>query len=123
VQAVASPIEARVRAALQRRRVGFREQWPIGPYRADFYLPAHRLVIEADGAAWHTSPARRRGDGRRDRYMRARGYRVIRLTGREIYRDADAAVGRALRALAPVRRTSRLTPTDTRRARRAEGEI
>ena len=92
-----SPIEAAVRRVLQLRGVPFREQFRIGPYRADFYLPARRLVIECDGAAWHTRPHQRRYDARRDAYMRRLGYRVVRLTGGEIRRSAEAAVAKALR--------------------------
>lgn len=118
-----SPIETAVRLALKRRRVFFREQYPIGPYRADFYLPAHRLVIEADGAAWHSSPRQRSRDARRDVFMRARGLRIARLTGREICRDADAAVARVLRRLLlPRSNRSGYADAGPRARRLQEGE-
>jgi very-short-patch-repair endonuclease len=104
-----TPIELAVRRALQARvaAVTFREQYRIGPYRADFYLPSFRLVIEADGAAWHTKPGQRARDARRDAYMRSRGYRVARLTGSEIRRDARSAVERALmKGAKPVKKWS-----------------
>lgn len=92
-----SPIEARVDAVLRSRGVRRVRQYPIGPYRADFWLPAWNLVVECDGRAFHKSNHHQVArDRRRDAYMRARGYRVVRLSGREIHRSADAAVARAI---------------------------
>ena len=46
-----------------RRELRFRKQHPIGPFVADFYCPAAKMVIEIDGAAHdHQQDA----DGRRD---------------------------------------------------------
>ena len=92
-----SPIEALVRAALEELRVAFRAQHPVGPYRADFYLPGFDLVIECDGAAWHGRPHQKVRDRRRDAYMRARGLRVFRIPGRVIVRDARGVVAAAIR--------------------------
>lgn len=108
-----TPIEVAVRQALQRKRIGFREQYRIGPYRADFYLPAWRLVIEADGAAWHSTPLQRKHDRRRDAFMRERGYHVARLSGKTIRRNPDAAVAWAMRG------ALRLKPSDLTEAPRA----
>lgn len=101
-----TPIEGLVRRALVERRVRFLAQHPIGPYRADFYVPALLLVIECDGAPWHSRPHQVAHDRRRDAYMRARGYRVARLRGASIVRDARAATARAL-GLAEARRVRR----------------
>jgi very-short-patch-repair endonuclease len=35
---------------VSRRQLRFRKQHPIGPFVADFYCPAAKLVIEIDGA-------------------------------------------------------------------------
>lgn len=90
-----SPIE---RALLPRLRDALppdarvRVQVPIGPFRADFLveLVRARLVVEADGAAYHTAPEDVEYDRRRDDYMKRSGFDVIRFTGSQIVRDAPA---------------------------------
>ena len=53
----------------------FVRQYPIGPYFADFACRETRLVIELDGSQ-HIESA---GDERRDAYMVAEGYSVLRF--------------------------------------------
>lgn len=77
----------------------FRREVPIGPYVVDFaWLSAH-LVVEVDGAS-HRLPERREHDAERDRFLRAQGFRVIRVN------DADA-VANAEKAFAAIERTAR----------------
>lgn len=66
----------------------FRRQEPIGPYIADFVCKAGRLVVEVDGDS-HDDP---QADARRDRDLRAMGYRVIRFANSEIYEHRDEMV-------------------------------
>jgi very-short-patch-repair endonuclease len=66
----------------------FRRQHPVGPYVADFFCAAARLVVEVDGAI-HAEEAQRRHDERRDAYLRGLGLRVIRVTGAEVMADPD----------------------------------
>lgn len=54
-------------------------QYPIGNYFADFANPAARVVIECDGAKWHTDPAK---DAERQQNIEALGWTVYRITGR-----------------------------------------
>ncbi len=49
----------------------------MGNYHADFVLGT--LVVEADGAYWHDRPSVAASDRRRDAWMVARGYNVLRL--------------------------------------------
>jgi len=80
----------------------FRRQHPIGPYIADFYCSAARLVIEVDGAV-HTGDRQIAHDAQRDRYMRELGYRVLRCSAADIMRSADeVAQGVVEAALAPL---------------------
>ena len=65
-------------------------QHPIGNYRADFAIPACRIVIEVDGHDYHSSKAQLTADSKRQRDITLVGWTVIRFTGREIYADADA---------------------------------
>jgi very-short-patch-repair endonuclease len=81
----------------------FRRQHPIGPYVADFYCSAARLVIEVDGAV-HGEDLQIAHDARRDAYMRELGYEVLRIPAYEIMRNADEAADGVVRtALALAR--------------------
>ena len=69
--------------------LAFRKQHPLGPYRADFYYAAAKLVIEVDGIA-HDMGDRPQSDETRTAWLEAQGYRVIRLHAADILRDPDA---------------------------------
>jgi very-short-patch-repair endonuclease len=72
-------VEALVWDAIRGRRVDglkFRRQAPIGPYIADFYCPAIRLVVEIDGAHHDLQVE---ADAARTRYLESKGCRVIRI--------------------------------------------
>jgi very-short-patch-repair endonuclease len=56
----------------------FRRQVPIGRYVVDFLCLQHRLIIELDGAP-HEKEAQKYRDAIRDTYLRAQGYRILRL--------------------------------------------
>ena len=91
------------------QKLRFRRQHPIGPYVADFACIAARLVIELDGAT-HGSDAELAHDARRDAFLAARGWRVMRFANDEVYRalgavlDAIAAAIDERRAAATARR-------------------
>ncbi|ACG76635.1 conserved hypothetical protein [Phenylobacterium zucineum HLK1] len=77
--------ERRLWALLRDRRLQglkFRRQFPVGPYVLDFVCLRHRLALEADGPLH--DPER---DARRDAWLAARGFRVIRFANAEITRD------------------------------------
>jgi very-short-patch-repair endonuclease len=89
----------------------------VGPYRLDFFWPDEGVAIEVDGRAYHSSSSRFEADRRKDNWLRVRGIEVIRLTWRQITRDAVATavlVGQTL-ALARARRQAAATrlPGDT----------
>ena len=71
----------------------FRRQHPIGPYIADFFCSASKLVIEVDGGV-HREEDRQLRDAWRDEYLRERGCRVMRITDSEVLKDPDAAAER-----------------------------
>ena len=98
-----SPPEIALWLALRERPGGFkfRKQHPSGPFVADFYCHAARLVIEIDGTA-HDFGDRPDRDLRRDAWFRARGLDVLRIPAVEIMRDIDAVV-RGITALAAAR--------------------
>jgi very-short-patch-repair endonuclease len=61
----------------------FRRQTPIGPYVVDFICHALRLIVELDGGQ-HFEPANMVRDARRDSYLTAQGYRVLRFNNHEV---------------------------------------
>ena len=65
-------------------------QVEIGAYRADF-LAYDWLIIEVDGAAWHSSDAAVARDQERDQFLAREGYRVLRLPAKTVFnRPAEA---------------------------------
>jgi very-short-patch-repair endonuclease len=75
-----------------------RRQQPLGPFVADFYCPAHRLVIEVDGQT-HTSDDQREYDDRRDLWMRNEGIAVLRIPAQVVLSDMDSAIMTVLAAI------------------------
>jgi len=53
-------------------------------YEVDFYWPIHRLIVETDGAATHLTATAFEHDRARDAHLTALGYRVIRITWRQL---------------------------------------
>jgi very-short-patch-repair endonuclease len=68
--------------------LSFRRQAPCGPFIADFLCAAARLVVEVDGAT-HSSGEELEYDRRRDAWFAANGYRVLRVTNDDVYRNLD----------------------------------
>ena len=102
--------EAALWRALRTRQldhVKFRRQQPIGPFIADFFCPAARLVVEIDGIT-HIDPG---ADARRDRWMQAQGLRVLRFTSAEVAGNLDGVLGAIRDAVGP------LPPTPSRKGR------
>jgi hypothetical protein len=63
----------------------------------DFRWPGRRLVVEADGAAWHDDPLARADDAERQALLESHGERVLRVTWSQ-------AVGRPTQTLARIAR-------------------
>ena len=64
----------------------------------DCQWPAERVVVELDGYRFHGTRAAFESDRARDRTLQAAGYRVIRVTWRQLTSE-PAAVASALRAM------------------------
>jgi very-short-patch-repair endonuclease len=76
----------------------FVRQEPIGPTFADFVCREEKLVIEIDGATHSTDDERRR-DGKREEFLRERGYRIARFVNAEVYDNIDGVIETILAAL------------------------
>jgi adenine-specific DNA-methyltransferase len=89
----ATDAERRLWRSLRSNQMGFafRRQHPIGPYIADFACLTAQLVIELDGGG-HCEPAAMDYDKERDDYLRARGFRVVRISNREVLVNLDGVL-------------------------------
>jgi Protein of unknown function (DUF559) len=70
----------------------------IGPYIVDGLYVDDRLVIELDSRSAHETTRAFEEDRRRDRYLLTAGYRVMRITYRQLHEE-DATIAAQLRSL------------------------
>ena len=70
----------------------FRNQHPVEKMVVDFYCASKRLIIEIDGIAHDMgdNPAR---DLRRDAFLRAHGYQVVRILASDVLKDPAGVAG------------------------------
>lgn len=89
-----SPIETLLFEALLKEGYQVYTQVPCGAYRIDLaiYSGRRKIAIEADGKAYHSSPEQVEHDKRKDWYLERNGWRVIRFSGSEIYRNSHKCV-------------------------------
>jgi very-short-patch-repair endonuclease len=95
------------RERLPRPRVNAWIELPEGGFEVDFSWPQARLVVELDGVAYHAGTTAFETDRERDRRLLLAGWRVMRVTWRQLetQRPEVAAALRAL--LSPAPRASR----------------
>jgi very-short-patch-repair endonuclease len=63
-------------------------------YEVDFLWRDRGLVVEVDGGAWHSTTAARERDTRKAANLMARGWRVLRLTWRQVVHEQAWAASR-----------------------------
>jgi very-short-patch-repair endonuclease len=90
--------------------VKFRRQIPIGPYIVDFVASEKMLVVEIDGGQ-HYEAAHEVRDARRDSYLAARGFRVLRFSNHDVMSNRSGvletifeAIGQTLSPTLPRKR-------------------
>ena len=71
----------------------FRRQVPIGAYVADFCCLRHRLIVEVDGEI-HATDAAKTYDAARTDWLCRNGYRVVRISNRQVTVDIQPALCR-----------------------------
>jgi very-short-patch-repair endonuclease len=94
----ATPAEHRLWQILRGKRFDgykFKRQLPLDAYIADFACLARRLIVEADGGQ-HGQDSR---DERRDAYLRAQGFRILRFWNDDIFDNEAGVLTRILEAL------------------------
>ena len=93
--------ERQLWSRLRNRGLGgfkFVRQEPIGPYFADFVCREEMLVVEVDGAT-HSTDEETAYDDRRTSYLSAVGYRTVRVTNDEVYRNLEGVLDTILAAI------------------------
>src|SRR5688572_9663018 len=95
-----APTEAehRLRQILRAKRLAgykFKRQLPIDSFIVDFAWLRERLIVEADGGR-HGA----RADERRDSYLKAQGFRILRFWINDIFANEDGVIECILAALA-----------------------
>ncbi|WP_432284743.1 DUF559 domain-containing protein [Aminobacter sp. BA135] len=90
--------EATLWNELKAKKLGghkFSRQVPLGPYYADFVCRQAKLVVELDGSQHADSSY----DRRRDDYLRANGYSVLRFWSADALKEIGAVCETVLAAL------------------------
>lgn len=73
----------------------------VGAHEVDFLWPAERLIVEVDGYAFHSSRTAFERDRLRDAELQAAGFRVMRVTWRQLAAEPEALLVRLAWALVP----------------------
>ncbi|MGI8863049.1 MAG: DUF559 domain-containing protein [Solirubrobacteraceae bacterium] len=73
---------------------------PVAGFVADFLWPAHGVIVEVDGYQFHGHRAAFEKDHRKQTVLAAAGYRVIRVTWRQLEQEPMAVIAAIAQALA-----------------------
>jgi very-short-patch-repair endonuclease len=76
----------------------------VAGYLVDFLWRDSRLIVEIDGYRFHSSRAAFERDRLRDAELNAAGFRVVRVTWRQLVEEPVAVIARLARALEPAGR-------------------
>ena len=94
-----TPAERKLWAALRGHRLegfGFRRQHALGQFIVDFCCPRKKLVVEVDG---DTHANQREYDAARTEWLHTHGWRVLRVTNREVTNDVEGVAKAILELL------------------------
>jgi hypothetical protein len=68
-------------------------------FLVDFLWEEARVIVETDGRETHETPEAFQNDRRRDQFLAAAGYRVLRVTWSQIHGETEAVLSRISRAV------------------------
>jgi very-short-patch-repair endonuclease len=96
----ATDAEKRMWRALRENFPGakFRRQVPIGPYYADFFSFAAKLVIEVDGGQHGEAQDY---DARRTAFLESQGLRLIRFWNNDVLSNMEGVVATIAESMSP----------------------
>lgn len=100
-----SPLERKVvDLLLKYDGLDFESNYKVGPYFVDIAFPKHKVALEIDGHAFHSSEAQIAKDGLREEYLReVEGWKIERVAGWFCFRHPDIAIGKVLRHVPEVK--------------------
>lgn len=81
---VNTKIELKLKEQLEKNNIKFKQQYELGKFTFDFYLPKYNLLIEADGVYWHNYPYGNENDKKKDIYVKENGYNIVHIWENEI---------------------------------------
>ena len=74
-----SPIERIVRSELLSKGYWVAQEYPLGPFRYDFAIPALRAIVEVDSHTYHDHPSRKARDRAKSALAESGGWTVCRV--------------------------------------------
>jgi len=77
----------------------FRRQQIIDKFIVDFYCDQHALILEVDGGI---HDLQKEFDAEREADLTARGFRVIRFTNQEIFKDLPTVLKKIVESCSPL---------------------
>lgn len=86
---------------LMGRGITLELQYPIDKCRADFLIN-DCLIVEIDGAAYHSSKQAKARDTRRDKFIRRQGYHILRIPAKYPLYRTSATINKVKRAISIV---------------------
>jgi very-short-patch-repair endonuclease len=99
-----TPLEAILWKRLRAGQLGgykFRRQHPIGGYIVDFCCEEAKLVVEVDG---DSHALQEEYDENRTMFLKNTGYRVVRITNRDVSKNIDSVLELILQECKKVNR-------------------
>lgn len=99
-----SEFEKAVGEALTNRGYRLTPQYKVGPYRIDFVVSGDekKAALECDGDQFHGSPEAVAHDLGRQTVLERIGWKFVRVSGGEYYRDPESAINRICEALSKL---------------------
>lgn len=83
--------------------VAFEEQvLMFNKFLVDVLIPSEKLVIQWDGEYWHTKPKRILLDKSQDAYLKKCGYKVLRITDRQIKDNVEGVYATITKTLQQI---------------------
>ena len=86
-----SHIEKIMYDMLKKESINFYPQYKVrytipkyGTYLLDFALVEYKIDIECDGEFWHSLTSVKKNDEQRDKFLKSRGWRVLRFSGADL---------------------------------------
>jgi very-short-patch-repair endonuclease len=98
-----SPLELKIITQLLKyKNLKFESNYEVKPYFIDIAFPKHKVGLEIDGRAYHSSEEQRARDELRQEYLEMKGWRIERVAGWFCYRFPEITTAKVLRYVPEV---------------------